>query len=196
MTESAKIHWESWLDTKVSYCDSRRAMNKFINKIAKKENKTIYDVVDLEKTREMKRELIKTEEEIEKKILYSGFDAFSDEDIKNSKLTEVELRVMNYKCKKHYSFREIAIEFNWTPSTVFEIYENAKKKIEKYKKLRKENKVLNVLTTQQKNIYKLIKEGKNNMEIASELRISIGSVKKQKNRMENKLKGLTKYPNS
>jgi DNA-binding NarL/FixJ family response regulator len=189
MAQTAKRPWESWLDTKVSYYDSRRKMSTFINKTAKKGNRTIHDVVDLEKAREMKRELVKTEEEIEKKILYSGLDAFSDEDIMNSNLTELEIKILDYKCKEHYSFGEISEKLNIPKSTVFKTYVNAKEKIEKYNKLKKENRELNILTFQQKEIYKLLKEGNSNCQIATQLNTSVQNIKNQKRKISMKLKG-------
>ncbi|MCT4564990.1 MAG: hypothetical protein N4A68_11860 [Maledivibacter sp.] len=181
----------SWMDIKCSCKASRKRVNEFIDKKSSIENKTIYDVVDLEIAREISRDLKNTEKELDNKILYE-FDSFALEDIKNSKLTDREIEVLEFRVKQHYSYERISQIFNVSKSCVYEIFLNAKKKIEKYKKIDVSEKELNKLSPQQIQIYKLINQNKTNREIAEAIHTSVDNVKKQKRKINIKLVGTKK----
>lgn len=184
----------SWVDIKVSYQNSKRKINNYIHKKSIIEEKGNDDHVELQISREIKRDLIETENMIDQKILYE-FKAFSIQDIENSKLKETEMKIIEYRIKNKYTFKKISELLSMSQSSVFEAFKNGKKKIEKYKKLNSsKEKNKNRLSNQEKNIYKLMEEGKTNNQIASELNITPGNVRKQRSKINKKL-GVTKNPN-
>lgn len=180
------------MEIKCSCNKSRKSINKFIDNKKNIKNKTIYDVVDLEIAREIRRDLIKTERNLERKVLYE-FNAFTKEDIVNSKLTEKEIRILEYRVKNKYSYKKISEILNIAQSSIFETFENAKTKIEKYKKLSEKDQEMSKLSQQQKKIYKLLKKGKGNIEIAKTINTSPGNVRKQRSIINKKL-SVTKKP--
>lgn len=185
--------WSSWMEMKVGYLESRKKISKHINKKNKQENKDNYDVVDLEIAREIRRNMTRTLDDLEKKTMYE-FNAFSLKDIRNSKLTKDELKVLKYRIEHHYTYEKISEILSKSQSSIFEIYKNAQKKIQKYVSLNNREKNTYRLSNQQKKVFTLIEQGKTNKQIAEALGISINTVKVQKNRIKKILRRVNKKP--
>ncbi len=185
---------DSWLDIKTSCKKSRKKLTESINKINKKNDKTIQDVVDLSIERSMRRDVNDSVKKLERIVLLE-LNTLNEDDIKNTGLTERQLEIAILRQKM--SVHKVAEELNCSISTVFEIYKSALVKIENYKRLSDKEKVLNTLSPQQKEVYKLSQENKSNAEIANKINTSIDNVKKQKRKIKQKLclkRGGLKYP--
>ncbi|SHK61269.1 helix-turn-helix transcriptional regulator [Paramaledivibacter caminithermalis] len=184
MTETAK-EFGTWMDMKISCKESKRSLNKSIEKLESKNEKTIYDIVDLDIEREMRRDVAEAQKIIEQKLLYE-FNTLSEEDIRNARLTEKEVLVARLRQSK--TIREIAGELGCFVNNIFEIYKSALKKIERYRRLKDTEKILSNLSPQQRTIYKLLKQNKSNNEIAKELCTTSANIRKQKSIINKKIK--------
>lgn len=183
-------HFYSWMDTKISYCKTKKELDKNINELKEKRNTTIHDLVDLSFERTMRRELHETEKRLEE-IILKEINTLNDDDIKNSGLTDMQLRVA--KLRQKHAIHVVAELLEISKSSVTHTYKKAIKKIEKYKKLNKENKKTNRLSIQQKEIYKLMSSEMSSKEIAEKIGTTVGNVKKQKSVIRKKLnRGVTK----
>lgn len=191
LAQAKTENWSNWIEIKESYKESSKKINKFIQNKNIIPNKNIHDVVDLEIAREMKRDLTKTTKNLERKVLYE-FNAFSLEDIKNSKLTKREVEILEYRVKNHYTFEKISVILNTKQSSIFKSYTSAKEKIERYRRMNVKEKKLSKLSPQQNRIHELLKKNKTNREIAHEINTTIDNVKKQKKKIKEKLGGTKK----
>lgn len=178
----------SWMDIKNSCKHSRKRMRVFINKRKLDSKDNNENTVKLEIARSIERELKEIEEILDNKVLYS-YKSLSKRDIEMCGLTERQQEVAKLMQEKNHA--EVAKVLGVDRKTVFEIFNAAIKKIEKYKA--SENKRLISLSPQQREIYKLVKDKKTNLEIANELNTSVDNVKKQKRKIKSKLGG-TKTP--
>lgn len=175
----------SWTELKQEYKESRKKVVKYIDK--EKEENSKYKKVNLEISRSMNRELEDRIKDIEAKCLYE-FNSVSEDLIAKSILTDRQRQVVQLRQK--YTITEISGKLGIKPSSVFDIYKESLKKIEKY--LKAKDKELSVLSPQQRKIYLMMKEGKRNKEIAEKLGIRKEGLPLQKKRILNKLKLVEK----
>lgn len=175
--------WSSWTSLKNEYGNSYRKIDRYSRQEKNKESSC---KANLEIASSIKSDLRETIEVLEKKCLYE-YNTMNAEDIKNCNLTERQNQIAMLKQK--YSITEISKLLNLAPNSVFYTYKQALYKIDKYLKLKKEEKATCILSDQQRQIYLMLAEGKNSEEIIVKLGITRDTLKTQKKRINKKLGG-------
>lgn len=121
--------------------------------------------------------------EAEKRILFE-FRAYSNEDIINAKLTERETEVLRLRMI-HNRCIIVSEILNVDPQSVYKSYLSGIKKIKRYRGYKAAGEdSLNRLSSQQLSIYRLIKDGFKNKQIADQLSLTPAVVKTQKSRIK------------
>lgn len=185
ISNSDREQWSSWTNLKKEYIKSTRKIKKYI---AKEKNKSNICKANLEIAGSIISDLDFMVKDLEKKCLYE-YNTMSQEDINNCNLTERQKQIAMLRQKN--SISNISIMLNLEPSTVYLTYKEALRKIDRYLKLEKEEKQLNLLSEQQKKIFLMKRQGMADKEIITNLGITINSLKTQKRRIREKL-GVTK----
>lgn len=185
ISNSDREQWSSWTKLKNEYIKSTRKIKKYI---AKEKNKSNICKANLEIAGSIISDLDFMIKDLEKKCLYE-YNTMSQEDINNCNLTERQKQIAMLRQKN--SISNISIMLNLEPSTVYLTYKEALRKIDRYLKLEKEEKQLNILSEQQKKIFLMKRQGMADKEIITNLGITINSLKTQKRRIREKL-GVTK----
>lgn len=185
ISNSDREQWSSWTKLKNEYIKSTRKIKKYI---AKEKNKSNICKANLEIAGSIISDLDFMIKDLEKKCLYE-YNTMSQEDISNCNLTERQKQIAMLRQKN--SISNISKMLNLEPSTVYLTYKEALRKIDRYLKLEKEEKQLNLLSEQQKKIFLMKRQGMADKEIITNLGITINSLKTQKRRIREKL-GVTK----
>lgn len=185
--------WNNWSELLFSYKNSRLPLEEFISeeKQVHKKNVGIDKVVSLEIARSMKRDLLEIEKELQSRIMYA-MNSMKQEDMKAAGLTVKEIKIASLR--QEYSNARVAEILSVDKSYVWRAYQSAVEKVLKYKILRQNEKVLYRLSPQQKEIVKLLDQGKSQKEILDILGITLNNLKMQKNKIKKKL-GVPKTVN-
>ncbi len=131
----------------------------------------------------IKSEIKDNIKDAEERILFE-FQAYTEDDIINSKLTERETKVLRLRMI-HDRCITVAEILKVEPQSIYKSYLIGIKKIKKYRKYKTAGEDrLNRLSTQQLSIYRFIQEGYKNKEIAKQLTLTPAVVKTQKSRIK------------
>jgi len=184
----AKDEWHNWSELLMSYRSSRLPLEEFIGeeKKVKKHKRDIDKVVSLEIARSMKTDLIETEKELECRIMYA-INTISEDDMVAAGLSPSELQITTLR--QQNSNKRVSEILKVSREYVWMTYKSAVEKILKYKSLKEKEKILYGLSPQQKEIAKLLGQGKSDKEIINELGITQDTLKTQKKRIRKKLGG-------
>ncbi|WP_026895922.1 sigma factor-like helix-turn-helix DNA-binding protein [Clostridiisalibacter paucivorans] len=174
----------SWLQLYSEYEGTEKNINYFISDLKEREEKDIFDDMNLENVKWMKNNIKDIKVQLKSKILYE-MNGISVEDIEKIKLTDQQKKIAILKI--NHSTKEVAEILNLTPSTIHKTFNRAINKILKYKRDK-----LNILSPQEKSVYFLYQEGKTRSEIAKELDTTPGSVCNRMYRIRKKLGRLSK----
>lgn len=174
----------TWVDVYFQNKDAQHKLKEYDHVLVEhlKEETNILAVVDREIISNINGELNENIKVAQERMLYE-FNAYSENDIKQSKLTKREQLVLKHKMTIN-RFIEIDRILGLSPSSSYIAYESAIKKIIKYRKKSDEEKSLSLLSEQQVNIYNLLVSGYKNKEIAKLLEITPQVVKTQKSRIK------------
>ena len=156
----------TWIDVYFQNKDAQRKLKEYDQVLVEhlKEEKDILAVVDRETISNMNSELNENINVARDRILYE-FNAYSEDDIRQSKLTKREQLVLKHKMTIN-RFIEIDKILGLAPSSSYIAYESAIKKIKNYRKKNSKEKELNLLSEQQIQIMKYREDGYSEEEIA------------------------------
>jgi DNA-binding CsgD family transcriptional regulator len=182
---SSRQEWSSWVELHVEYKESCRKVDEYRAGRRQKDAayRTALEEMELELLGSMKNDLEEAVRELRKRTLYE-FGALNEEDLENPILTERQREVA--RLRQRHSCTEVAEMLGLSPKTVFAIYKQALRKIEKYREQEKAG-IPPGLSPQQARIYKLYKEGKDIINIAKKLGIGSNAVRMQLKRIKEKI---------
>lgn len=185
MNTKTNDEWNTWSELLFSYKNSRLPLEEFISeeKQVHKKNVGIDKVVSLEIARSMKNDLLETEKELQSRIMYA-MNSMKQEDMKDAGLTVKEIKIASLR--QEYSNARVAEMLSVDKSYVWRAYQSAVDKVLKYKIIRENEKVLYRLSPQQKEIVKLMDQGKSHQEIVNELGITSKNLTTQKQKIKKK----------
>ncbi|MBO8161915.1 MAG: hypothetical protein H0Z24_09835 [Thermosipho sp. (in: Bacteria)] len=166
----------TWVELHVEYRESLKRVDRYRTCMREEKDdteRTAGEMVELELLGGMKSDLEEAVRELKRRTLYE-FKTLSEEDLSNPILTERQREVA--RLRQSYSCTEVAKMLGISPKTVFTVYKQALRKIEKCKEQERKG-VPTGLSPQQGKIYELYRKGKTKSEISEILDISVSSVK-------------------
>lgn len=167
-----------WIQLEVEYRESRRKVQKCIERIKNKESMSTIEIVDIEMLRGMRSNLSEVVAEMGRRAKFE----FQVDEHYIPLLTPRQREIANAVIR-HRSCTVAAKAIGSNPKTVFATWQTVVKKVANWHRQERLGVPVGCSRTQEK-IFLMQKEGKNIKEIASELGISRENVREQLRRID------------
>lgn len=182
---SCDDNFSTWFDINLQYKGSYAKINNYITSNNVINPNDVSKKVELEIASGIRSDMAQMVRKTKQLTVYE-YAALSQSDIIAANLTKRQREVASLR--KFYSFEEIAEKLGISKKTAFATYNQAVRKIEKYRKLNSLQIPIG-LSSQQSDIYNLyFIEGYKPAAIAEKLNITPATIKEQLKRIKSKIK--------